>query len=235
MKKISIFLFLLSNFISFLNASEQLIVVIADNFNTPTAQLKCFQKQDARYVQTGETIAVNLGRNGLGWGIGEQKIDHSQEDPIKHEGDGKAPAGIFTLGSVFGYADAQESKMPYLQASADLICIDDSRSKYYNQLIKIRSDIAINSFEWMLRQDRLYEIGLNIHHNTQAIAYRGSCIFLHVEKAPGSATSGCTSMAYDHLEALLSWLDPHAEPLLIQIPSSYCSKIEQHYPGICAE
>ena len=233
MKKFTIFIFLLSNFITFLNASEQLIVVITDDFNTSTAKLKRYEKKNNLFVQVGDAITVNLGRNGLGWGIGNQSIDHLENDPQKHEGDGKAPAGIFMLGPAFGYADALESSMPYVQTSNDLICIDDSHSDHYNQLKKIDSDIEINSFEWMRRSDRLYEIGLTVHHNTHSIASRGSCIFLHVEKAPGSATSGCTSMSYDHLKILLSWLDPKDDPLLIQIPASYCSQVEKQFSGIC--
>ncbi|RLA72173.1 MAG: hypothetical protein DRG24_03655 [Epsilonproteobacteria bacterium] len=233
MKKFIIFIFLLSNFITFLNASEQLIVVITDDFNTSTAQLKRYEKKNNLFIQIGNAITVNLGRNGLGWGIGNQPIAHLENDPQKHEGDGKAPAGIFTLGPVFGYKDTLATNMPYIQASNDLICIDDSRSAHYNQLKKIRPDIEFNSFEWMRRSDNFYEIGLTVHHNTHAIAYRGSCIFFHVEKAPGSATAGCTSMQYDHLKTLLSWLDPKRNPLLIQIPASYCSEVEKQFQGIC--
>ncbi len=233
MKKFLLFLFLLSPIITLLNASEQLIVVISNDFDTSTAPLKRFEKQNDRFVQVGNTISVNLGRNGLGWGIGKYSIEHNQNDPLKHEGDGKAPAGIFTLGSAFGYTADIQSRMPYLQATADLICIDDSHSPYYNQLKKIGSHIEVNSFEWMRRSDKLYEIGINVHHNSSGVISRGSCIFLHVEKAPGSATAGCTSMRYDHLKSLIEWLDPKSEPFLVQIPVSYCTKIEKQFPGIC--
>jgi D-alanyl-D-alanine dipeptidase len=212
-------------------ASEQLIVVVAKNFDTSTAQLQRYEQSDNRYKKVGKTIPVNLGRNGLGWGLGHP-FKHAEGEPLKHEGDGKAPAGIFDLSHVFGYAPSAPTAMPYLQSGHDLICIDDTSSPFYNTLQPITDKTEIKSFEWMRRDDALYELGVTVDHNVKGVKPRGSCIFMHVEKAPGSPTAGCTSMTLPRLKTVVGWLDSGKKPLLIQIPKAYCETIEKQYPGV---
>ena len=219
------FLILLSISIS-LFSSEQIILVVSDDFNSSKAKLECFE--DGKKVF--DTISVNLGKKGLGWGIGEYELKHNASDPIKHEGDKKAPAGIFKLTDTFGYNASLNPQMPYLFASKDLICVDDSESNLYNQIITAHGDEK--SFEHMKRKDHQYEIGVVVAHNTQALKQRGSCIFLHVEKSPESGTAGCTSMSYKDLAKIINWLDKTKEPILIQIPKSYTQEVLDLYPEL---
>ena len=71
----------------------------------------------------------------------------------------------------------------------------------------------------MRRDDHVYELGVVVEHNDACVPGRGSAIFLHVWREPGAPTAGCTSMARDDLLRLLRWLDPAAEPLLVQLPA----------------
>jgi L,D-peptidoglycan transpeptidase YkuD (ErfK/YbiS/YcfS/YnhG family) len=233
MKKTLLLLIILIFTVTLQGSTRQLLVVLADDFNSSSAQLQLFELKNTHFVKKGNPIAVNLGRNGLGWGIGKTKIGHMPDEPVKKEGDGRAPAGIFTLGSAFGYFETLSTRLPYKHASKDLICVDDSRSQYYNQIVRISPLVQTGSFEWMKRDDTLYMVGIIVNHNERALAGRGSCIFLHVEKKRFSPTSGCTSMAYHDLKELLGWLDPAKEPLLIQIPKQYCPEAEKLFGGIC--
>ena len=71
----------------------------------------------------------------------------------------------------------------------------------------------------MRRDDDLYELGMGVEHNPPpAVAGRGSAIFLHVWRGPGSPTSGCTSISRADLLQVLTWLRPDARPLLVQAP-----------------
>lgn len=212
-------------------ASEQLVVVVADNFTTSTAHLQRYVKVDDTYSKIGSALVVNIGRNGLGWGLG-RPFEHAEGEPLKHEGDGKAPAGIFDLSSVFGYAAAEDTAMPYLQSGRDLICIDDSSSPDYNKLHSITDRTMVKSFEWMRRDDTLYELGITVDHNVRGEEKRGSCIFLHVEKGPKAPTAGCTSMPLPQLRTVTRWLDHDKKPLLIQIPKAYCHQVEKRFPGV---
>ena len=74
---------------------------------------------DAHWECKLENIPVVVGRNGMGWGRGMHPLP-LPEGPVKQEGDGRAPAGIFRLSSTFGYAPAVKVPriaMPYQQAT----------------------------------------------------------------------------------------------------------------------
>ena len=215
-----------------LTASEQIILVVSQDFNTSTAILQRYELKAERYQSVGDQVIVNLGRNGLGWGLGKTTIPHQADEPQKREGDGRAPAGIFALNTVFGYPSTVDTSMPYLQAKPDLICIDDSHSEHYNQILPIDSTLIIQSFEWMKREDELYALGVTVEHNQDQQPRQGSCIFLHIEKAKGSPTAGCTSMSEEDLKSIVQWIKPQKEPLLVQIPQEYCSKINKQFNGI---
>ena len=217
---------------SFADASEQLILIVSDDFNTTHAVLTRYEKEQDCFEKVGETIPVNLGRNGLGWGIGEKGFTQKVDEPIKREGDGRAPAGIFKISKAFGYATKVRTKMPYLQADKKLICVDDSESVYYNQIIDKNVTNMPKSFEWMRRDDKLYKFGLVIAHNTEAKKGAGSCIFFHIRKSENAPTAGCSAMKEHDLHTIMTWLDPAKEPKVIQIPRSYCAKAEDLYSGI---
>ena len=216
----------------FAQASEQLILIVSDDFNTTQAVLTRYEKDDNCFNKVGQDIPVNLGRNGLGWGIGESGFTPKANEPIKKEGDGRAPAGIFKISKAFGYADRTRTKMPYVQADRELICVDDSQSKNYNQIIDKSASDNPNSFEWMRRDDNLYKLGLVVEHNANAEKNAGSCIFFHIRKSKNAPTAGCSAMRENDLRTIIKWLDPAKKPKVVQIPRSYCSEAEDLYSGI---
>lgn len=216
----------------FAHASEQLIVIVSDDFNNTHAVLTRYEKQHDEFKKVGKNTIVNIGRNGLAWGIGESGFTPKLGEPVKREGDGRAPAGIFQISKVFGYAPAIKTKMPYVQADKELICVDDSQSKDYNRILdKNRSDNP-KSFEWMKRDDDLYKIGLVIEHNAKAKKEAGSCIFFHIRKSEDTPTAGCSAMLEEDLDTIIRWLDPAKNPKVVQIPGSYCSEAKDLYNGI---
>jgi len=215
------FLILIS-FHIFLFSSQQIVLVVADDFNTSKASLEFYDDNILKLK-----AEVNLGTNGLGWGIGELDLSKNDHDPRKHEGDKKAPAGVFKLTNIFGYENNSNYKLPYLYASKQLICIDDSDSKFYNQLVQAKGDEK--SFEYMRRKDNQYKYGVTVLHNKNGVSQRGSCIFLHIQKYEGSSTAGCTSMKESDLKRIINLLDKTRNPILIQIPKSSSEEIKQHY------
>jgi D-alanyl-D-alanine dipeptidase len=213
--------------------STQLIIVTTSNRGAVTGQLQRFERVDRRWRPFGEPIPIVVGRNGMGWGIGLVAADdpnvHLSSDPVKKEGDGKSPAGIFDLGTVFGYSarPLPGLKFPYLTLTESIECVDDVNSKYYNRIVD-RSALAAdwNSSEHMRDVGESYRWGIVVDHN-RAIATRnqdvpepggGSCVFLHIWHDQSQGTAGCTAMSQVNLEALLTWLDPKRRPLLLQLP-----------------
>ncbi|DAB30749.1 MAG TPA: hypothetical protein CFH84_02270 [Sulfurimonas sp. UBA12504] len=222
---IKTFLILLS-FEIFLFASQQIILVVADDFQTPKAKLICYE--DAN--QVFEKVEINLGTNGLAWGLGEVPLTQKVDEPLKYEGDKKSPSGVFKLTDIYGYAKDTNFSMPYLYASKELICVDESDSPFYNQIIQKRGDEK--SFEYMKRKDNQYELGIVVAHNKNASAGRGSCIFVHIKKSQEASTAGCSAMRLDEIQKISAWLDKKKNPILIQIPKSSSREIINLYPQL---
>lgn len=206
--------------------STQMIVVTTSDWNSPSGTLQRYERERPGnpWNPVGDPIPVMVGKTGLAWGSGllsNAVLDGA--DPSKKEGDGKAPAGVFRLSKAFGYA-AQEQpgwKMPYVALTPSIECVDDTNSKFYNTLVdtaSISPDWGSHENEKMRRSDDLYRWGIVVDHNSKAFPGGGSCIFMHIWRGPGQPTVGCTAMAQDNLEALLSWLDPDRKPLLVQMP-----------------
>ena len=195
---------------------RQLVVVTSPGESSTAAKLAYFNKTANGWEQVTGNFPVMLGRTGLAWGRG---VHESQTGQQKREGDGKSPAGIFRFRTAFGRLPPEEIswKMPYVWVTGSLECVDDSGSKFYNQIVdnqKVEKDW--NSSERMLEVGEQYEWGVFVEHNDPAQAQGGSCIFMHVWKGPGEATSGCTAMTEEDLLGLLRWLDPAKGPLLVQ-------------------
>ena len=203
--------------------SRQCIVVITDSWTASSGTALWFDRVTGSPWQgRGGPVPVLLGRAGLAWGRGE--LDKSRRTgPLKREGDDKAPAGVFRLGTTFGYAangKSLHSKMPYLALTKNIVAVDDPASRYYNQLIdKSRlTKVDWHSAENMILADNRYKWGVTVLHNVPPAPGAGSSIFIHVWKDSATATSGCTAMAEENLLRLLAWLDPAKAPLLVQLP-----------------
>jgi hypothetical protein len=168
----------------------------------------------------------SLGYTGLAWGAGlhGRGAPAGPDGPVKREGDGKSPAGVFALGDTFGYGAAPPARAatPYTQVDDQWYCVDDPASAHYNRIVDLRAVGAKdwNSAEEMRRADVQYTWVIDVAHNRDAVPEGGSCIFLHVWRRPGSETTGCTAMERTDIEALLADLDPARAPVLVQLPTA---------------
>jgi hypothetical protein len=212
---------------------RQCLVVLADSWRSIKGTMQCFERDnpESPWRAHDSEIPVSLGEAGLAWGRGVVVSPRSTFAPKKHEGDHKAPAGVFFLGQAFGFAPTDEArwiKLPYLALSPDIQAVDDPRSRYYNQVVA-RSRIANpdwQSSEQMFRGDQRYKWGVVVAHNTPPEPGAGSCIFLHIWKEAGIPTVGCTAMSEKNLVKVLHWLDPALHPLLVQMPRKNYSEFQ---------
>lgn len=202
--------------------ATHLLVVRSASWDATTGDLVRYERTAEGWAQAGTPISVVLGRSGLGWGRGlhGDGAPHGAEGPIKKEGDGRAPAGVFTFGSAYGYAaePPEGTRAPYVQVTDTWRCVDDGASTRYNEVF----DSAGVTPDWssaedMLRDDELYTRVVMVEHNTHpARPGSGSCIFLHVWRGPDSTTAGCTAMPLEDLEAVMVFLVPD-ETVFIQL------------------
>jgi L,D-peptidoglycan transpeptidase YkuD (ErfK/YbiS/YcfS/YnhG family) len=215
--------------------STQMILVVTPGWDAVQGRLERFERADPHqsWRSVGEPIPIVVGSKGMGWGIGLIDAGRSgvriESEPIKIEGDSKSPAGVFALGTAFGYAAKALPglKLPYLVLTPSIECVDDTVSKYYNRIVD-RSTVAFdwNSSEHMRDVGESYRWGVVIDHNatvpsrTAPRPGSGSCVFLHIWHSPDRGTAGCTAMPENNLESLLLWLDPSRLPVLVQLPES---------------
>lgn len=211
-------------------AALQLVVVTTPSWDTTAGTLWRFARADqhAPWQAVGASIPVVVGRTGLAWGVGFD-ADARLGAPHKHEGDGKSPAGVFPLDTVFGFAPPAEMswvRMPYTQLTSMSDCVDDTASTHYNTVVE-RGAVPLdwNSAEHM-RNVWQYEIGVIVGYNaTPPRRGRGSCIFLHIWNGPASYTAGCTAFDKDALRQLIEWLDRAKQPTLVQLPADEYARL----------
>ena len=227
-----------------LRTSLQMIVVTTPDWNTVPGRLQRYERKRAgeRWKPVGDSIPIVVGKKGMGWGAGVAATNtpgvFDPADPVKKEGDGKSPAGAFSIGSGFGYsAQALPGlKLAYIPLTKTVECVDDTASHEYNRIVD-RATVTPdwNSSEIMASDGIAYRWGAVINHNMNpTVPGAGSCVFLHVWSGPSSGTAGCTAMAQEQLEPILAWLDPAKGPLLVQLPAALYKKLMKpwHLPGL---
>jgi len=205
-----------------LDTAHQLLLVVTADWNTVEGTLQRFERAAAAepWRPVGPAGTIVVGRNGTAWDpLAAQPV----KGPIKAEGDGRAPAGVFGLGTAFGYAAAAEAawlKLPYLPVTEGIECVDDPASTRYNEIVDRRTIKTPdwNSSEKMREVGEAYRWGVVVNYNTPAVAKRGSCIFLHIGGDQGTGTAGCTAMSPEFLRQVMAWVDPGQAPVLVQLP-----------------
>jgi len=226
--------------------STELIVVTTLNWDEVDGRLQRFERATTHesWRPVGKPIPIVVGKNGLGWGIGlvagDDPNPRAAQDPVKKEGDERSPAGVFALGTAFGYAaePLPGLKVPYLTLTRSIECVDDISSKYYNRVVD-RAAVAAdwNSSEHMRDTGESYRWGMVVDHNGMVersnqpapVPGGGSCIFLHIWHSAGRGTAGCTAMAQANLETLLLWFDPRRTPLLVQLPEPVYGRLAHRW------
>lgn len=208
--------------------TRQMVVVTTADWTSVSGTLQRFERNTThdKWKPVGQPFPIVVGKAGLAWGDGlitNERLGANAGDPIKHEGDSKAPAGVFALGTAFGYEPRSltGSRMPYVQLTPSIECVDDVTSQHYNRIVD-RQTISSpdwSSSEQMRRDDELYHWGIYVDHNANPTRPGGgSCIFLHIWRGPGQGTVGCTAMPVEDIQQLIEWFDPAKSPLLVQMP-----------------
>ncbi|NIP57876.1 MAG: hypothetical protein GWM92_11715 [Gemmatimonadetes bacterium] len=190
--------------------SRQHVLVIVDGPRAVKGRLVRMEGGGGAWAAAGAPVPVVVGRGGVG---------------PKREGDGRSPGGVYPIGGAFGYgAEAPGGlTIPYRALSPGTVCVDDPGSAFYNRMVDpdtLSPPPDWESAEPMRRDlshgDDLYRWGVEIGYNPEGEAGAGSCIFFHVWRGPDSPTVGCTAMDAADLLALARWLDPRAEPAVVQ-------------------
>jgi len=213
--------------------SLQAVVVTTKDWSTFQGKARLFERKSAKakWKAAGESFPVVVGKNGLAWGAGLNELPSDTGRLLmKTEGDGKAPAGIFSLTESFGSsAKPDYVKLPFTRLEEFTECVDDVKSTHYNRIV---NRMQVGNFDWQSSEKMLavgaeYDLGVFVAHNSNPVNRGGgSCIFLHIWKDESSGTAGCTAMQRENLETILKWIDPKKNPVLIQLPEDSYSQFQ---------
>lgn len=179
----------------------QQLIVVTPKTDT-TAELNAYQKSGAKWVRASfSPIPVVVGKNG---------IIRPQD---KFEGDKKTPAGLYPLGTAFGNLPLNIS-YPYRRTTIEDKFIDDAKNPDYNHWVSGETNAA--SYEEMLREDGIYNIGIVVDYNMNPVVPgKGSAIFVHIWYGSHTPTTGCVAMDETNLRKLVIWLNKEDKPYIL--------------------
>ena len=114
---------------------------------------------------------------------------------FKKEGDLTTPKGTFKLGSIYYRKDRNKyfkSKLKTKIIKKNMGWCDDIKSSKYNREISFPFKY---SAEKLYRNDKIYDIFINIkYNNSPIIKGKGSAIFLHLTDKKYKKTKGCIAI-----------------------------------------
>lgn len=201
---------------------KKLIVVTTPDWDAVQGTLTRYERNGARWQAVGEAIPVVVGRAGLAWDPALVR-EHPPRypGPIKHEGDGRSPAGFFQLNrGTFGFAPALPGARMYIPLTPEIECVDDPNSRYYAQIV---DRTEVDQVDWKSSEKMSsipqYRWGVVVNYNMDhPVRGDGSCIFLHQWSGPSAGTAGCTAMSAENIEEIVRWANGNVRSVLVQLP-----------------
>jgi L,D-peptidoglycan transpeptidase YkuD (ErfK/YbiS/YcfS/YnhG family) len=222
-------------------AARQLVLVIAADWSSSNATLYRLERSSPKdsWRMAGSPVAAKIGRTGFAWDQALPELP--KEGPVKIEGDGKSPAGIFHFEKIYGTVPSgdrsvKQFRLPYQQIVPDLECVDDTSSAQYNRLVE-RSRVP--SPDWH-SSERISSLTDSVYRWLAVIDYNhngarrgaGSCIFFHIASAQGKPTAGCTALEEGELLLLFRWLDPGRSPVIVQAAAGGLEILRRSHPEL---
>ena len=83
--------------------AQQLIVVVTDSWQGMVARLLYTRNGANTWRVIKPATAVVIGKSGLAWA--DSSYQNLAKAPLNQEGDSRSPAGVFSLGKIFGFAN----------------------------------------------------------------------------------------------------------------------------------
>ncbi|MDT8067147.1 MAG: L,D-transpeptidase family protein [Terriglobia bacterium] len=216
-----------------LASANKLIVVTTPDWNNLQGTLTRYERHGKHWKRVGDKIEIVVGKNGLAWDPSLAR-GHSElyPGPVKHEGDGRSPAGIFPLNrGTFGFAPSLSESGNYRSLTPTTECVDDVKSQYYGQVV---DRLKVQNVDWnsseKMREIPQYVWGVIVNYNMDhAVPGNGSCIFLHKWTNSTTGTAGCTAMPIENIEAIVDWIGRKDHAVLVQLPESEYQRFQKQW------
>lgn len=200
----------------------QIVVAVTAGWDAPAGRLGWFERgADGTWRAAGGAVPALFGKNGSAWGRG--LAGQSEAGIRKVEGDGRAPAGLFALGTIYGCGASLPAgaDYPYHRVTEADAWVDDPAHPLYNRHVVVdprdpppwfgamRMRLGDAACRWMI----------DVRHNADPpVAGAGSAIFIHARRGVDRPTAGCTALAEDDLARLVIWLRAARKPCFVLLP-----------------
>jgi L,D-peptidoglycan transpeptidase YkuD (ErfK/YbiS/YcfS/YnhG family) len=188
-----------------MHRATRLIIVTVPSMTSVKAMLHTFERRtpaDATWLRAGPPEAAVVGAAGIGW---SEDFDYlaRKDEPVKHEGDKRTPAGIFRVAGPFGF---EPNKLPgYTKLEAGRsYCVDDPTSLLYGRIVSRNLAASVKSTEDMSAVPGLKR-GLRIDYPARRGAKAGSCIFIQVWDGAEAGTKARIGMPEERVAELQEW------------------------------
>lgn len=186
-----------------LDSINQLLVVFNEIPESNSAVLVAMEKKSKAWRVVSAPIPAGIGRKGFA------------EPGAKREGDQQSPTGFFCLGQLFCYEKDVNTRMPFIQTTADDKWIDDTNSNDYNR--HVRGKTQAKSYENLKIGSDEYKYCMVIEYNMHPVVKNmGSAIFLHLSEGENpNPSAGCVVVTQGDMEWLLNWMNPELKPSIL--------------------
>ncbi|MEU8898892.1 L,D-transpeptidase family protein [Nocardia sp. NPDC048505] len=182
--------------------ARQVVTVVAADSAATTAVLAAWDRVDGGWVRALGPYPAFVGAAGVG---------------AAREGLARTPAGVWGLNQAFGNRPGGGTRLPYRQVTPWDWWVGDSGSLLYNMPFLCPPGLCPfdeSASERLGAVGPAYDRAVVLDYNRwPAQAGRGSAFFLHV--ATGEPTAGCVAIAAPDLDAVLHWLDPADQPVIV--------------------
>jgi L,D-peptidoglycan transpeptidase YkuD (ErfK/YbiS/YcfS/YnhG family) len=173
-----------------LASARRLVLVTAPDMNTPNATIERFERVGDSWKSVAAAQPALIGRNGMAWSRAVGALARRGE-PIKVDGDKRAPAGFYRIGASFGFAPS--SRANYLHVREGTVCVDEPASPAYNT-ITTRAKVGPSVHAENMWRVPAYKHGLLVDYPTDRKNRAGSCIFIHIRMPDAKHTQGCVAV-----------------------------------------
>ncbi len=201
--------------------SKQVILVTANSWDSTTGSVQVFAKKNKAWTTTQGSVKANLGYGGL--------VPGSE----RAQGSGTTPTGTYAITWAFGIKSDPGTKLKYIKVDNDDVWTYNPRvpstynifqtvnkkwSSYGDDVERLTTYgmqynyVAVLDFN--LPKGKIAKDANGINRTDQnADTTRGGGIFLHVSN--GTKTAGCISIPQKSMKAILNWLDPKKNPVIV--------------------
>lgn len=181
--------------------ADQVVVVVGSGMDSASVQVSYFEKEDGVW-QERFSEAGYCGYNGMA--------------VQKREGDRRTPTGTYSFTRNFGIKEDPGSILPYKTLDQHDYWVDDSNSKYYNQMVSTKEvSVSWKSAEHLIAVNPCYNYSLALNYNQECVPGKGSAIFLHGLHPVKTWTEGCIAIPEDRVKELIQRADTETKIVIV--------------------